>query len=420
MQISTNEFLLGSLNDMLNQQSNINQLNREIATGQTMLDASADPAGASAAIGDAAAIGRFNYDSGNATAATSSLQNGLSALQQVTTLLDQLNQTAVQAASAGTTSSDRQSLTASAQAAQQQLMQLANTTGPDGGYLFGGTLTNGPPFSAQANGEVVFNGDAGTNLVEIAPSLTVPSTVSGDGIFTNIPAGDDGVAVTADASNTGAGYAVAEGVTNISQLTAARLGGTQYQIGFASAGGGNLSYTVTSGVGAPGSGGFSATSGIVASGAFSPDSDLTFGGIDIKINGTPAAGDSFDVATGATTSMFQVVQNLISALQTAPADAASNAQFQQQIENTIAGLGGAQTSALSAQASIGSVLSEIQAVQGQDTTQNTNAQSQLSDLQSANLPQVIANYSESVTALQAAQLAFAKVQGLSLFDFIQA
>jgi len=420
MQISTNEFLLGSLNDMLNQQSNINQLNREIATGQTMLDASADPAGASAAIGDAAAIGRFNYDSGNATAATSSLQNGLSALQQVTTLLDQLNQTAVQAASAGTTASDRQSLTASAQAAQQQLMQLANTTGPNGGYLFGGTLTNGPPFSAQANGEVVFNGDAGTNQVEIAPSLTVPSTVSGDGIFTNIPAGDDGVAVTADAANTGAGYAVAEGVTNISQLTAARLGGTQYQIGFASAAGGNLSYTVTSGVGAPGSAGFSATSGVVASGAFSPDSDLTFGGVDIKINGMPAAGDSFDVATGATTSMFQVVQNLISALQTAPADAASNAQFQQQIENAIAGIGGAQTSALSAQATIGSVLSEIQAVQGQDTTQNTNAQAQLSDLQSANLPQVIANYSESVTALQAAQLAFAKVQGLSLFDFIQA
>jgi flagellar hook-associated protein 3 FlgL len=118
--------------------------------------------------------------------------------------------------------------------------------------------------------------------------------------------------------------------------------------------------------------------------------------------------------------MFQVAQNLISALQTAPADAASNAQFQQQIENAIAGIGGAQTSALSAQATIGSVLSEIQAVQGQDTTQNTNAQAQLSDLQSANLPQVIANYSESVTALQAAQLAFAKVQGLSLFDFIQA
>ena len=36
MQISTNQFLLGSLGDLLTQQSNVNQLNREIATGQTM------------------------------------------------------------------------------------------------------------------------------------------------------------------------------------------------------------------------------------------------------------------------------------------------------------------------------------------------------------------------------------------------
>jgi len=46
MRISSNEFLLGSLNDLLNQESNVNQLNQEIATGQTMLDATTDPAGA--------------------------------------------------------------------------------------------------------------------------------------------------------------------------------------------------------------------------------------------------------------------------------------------------------------------------------------------------------------------------------------
>jgi flagellin-like hook-associated protein FlgL len=40
-------------------------------------------------------------------------------------------------------------------------------------------------------------------------------------------------------------------------------------------------------------------------------------------------------------------------------------------------------------------------------------------VQSANLPEVMANYSESITALQASQLAFAKVQGLSLFNYIQ-
>jgi flagellar hook-associated protein 3 FlgL len=74
---------------------------------------------------------------------------------------------------------------------------------------------------------------------------------------------------------------------------------------------------------------------------------------------------------------------------------------------------------LSAEASLGSGLAEIQAVQGQDNTQSTSAQAQLTNLQSSNLPQVLANYSESVTALQAAELAFSRIQNLSLFSLIQ-
>jgi flagellar hook-associated protein 3 FlgL len=50
--------------------------------------------------------------------------------------------------------------------------------------------------------------------------------------------------------------------------------------------------------------------------------------------------------------------------------------------------------------------------------QNTDAQVQLTNLQSANLPQVIASYSESVTALQAAELAFSRIQNLTLFSVI--
>ena len=59
MRISTNEFLLGSLNDMLNQQSNVNQLNREIATGQTLLDASHEPGGRGQALGAANSIAQY-------------------------------------------------------------------------------------------------------------------------------------------------------------------------------------------------------------------------------------------------------------------------------------------------------------------------------------------------------------------------
>ena len=417
MRISTNEFLLGSLNDMLAQQQNVNQLNREISTGETMLDASSDPGGAAQVIGLANQVGSLSYDAANGEAATQTLQTGVSALEQVTTLLVQLRQTATAAANGTTTPSDRQSDIGNAQTLLQQLVQLANTQNANGGYLFAGSKSNTPAFSTLPSGQVVFNGDAGSNEVEIAPSLNVASTISGQGVFMNVPAGSDGVAVSADGNNTGTAYAVAQGLTNVSQVTAASLAGTQYDISF-SGSGSSLTYQVTSGQGVPGSAGYTASSGVIASGSYAVGSDLTFGGIDIQVTGTPAAGDSFAVQPGATSSLFQTVQDLVSALGMPQGTGAQTTLAQQALQNVLANLGGAQTSVLSAQATLGTSLAEIQSVQTQTSAESADATTTMSNLQSANLPQVLANYSESLTALQAAQLSFAKVQNLTLFQYL--
>jgi len=417
MRISTNEFLLGSLNDLLTQQQNVNQLNREIATGQTMLAASDNPGGADEAIGLANQIGTLNYDSANGDAATQTLQSGVSTLQQVTNLLTQLRQTATSAANGTNSQANRQADVNSAQALLQQLVQLANTQGPNGGYLFSGSKSNAPAFSTLPSGQVVFNGDSSVNEVEIAPSLNVASTISGQGVFTNIPAGADGVAVSASGGNTGTAYALAGGVTNLSQVTAASLAGTQYDISF-SGSGSNLAYQVTSGTGTPGSAGYNASSGVVASGSYAAGSDITFGGIDVQVTGAPAAGDSFAVRPGTTTSLFQTVQNLVAALGMQQGGTGQAALAQQALQNVLANINVAQTSILSAQATLGSNLAEIQSVQTETSTQSADANTVMSNLQSANLPQVLANYSESVTALQAAEAAFAKVQNLTLFQYL--
>jgi flagellar hook-associated protein 3 FlgL len=419
MQISTTEFLLGSLNDILAQQSNANKLNREISTGQTLIDASDDPGAAGQVIGLANQVGTLNYDAANGQSATQTLQSGVSTLQQITTLLDSLQSTVTAAANGGiTTESNRESDVSSAQTVLQQLVQLANTQGPNGGYLFAGSKSNAPAFSTLPSGQVVFNGDANTNQIEIAPALGVNSTISGQNVFMNVSAGSDGVAVSAGTSNTGSAYMLATGVTNVSQVTAASIAGTQYDVSF-SGSASSLTYQVTSGHGTPGSAGYNATSGVVASGGYKAGADLAFGGIDVEVNGTPASGDSFAVQPGATTSIFQTVQDFINALEMPQSTSAQNAQAQQAMQNVLTNLGGAQTSILSAQASLGTSLAEIQTVATQTSAETADANTSISDLQSANLPEVIANYSESVTALQAAEESFAKVQNLSLFQYLQ-
>ncbi|MGH7098455.1 MAG: flagellar hook-associated protein FlgL [Stellaceae bacterium] len=416
MRISTQEFLLGSLPDLLNQQSNVNQLNREIATGETMLDATADPAGAGLSVQTADAVQHFAYDAGNAQSAGQTIGTTLSALQQVTGLINQLRQTAVAGANGATTGTARQALAATAESALQQLVALANTQDANGSYVFAGSNATAEPFVTSPGGQVSFVGDGATNAIEVAPGLSVPVTVSGQGIFMNVPAGKDGVAVTANPANTGTAFALAQGITSLSQLTAESLAGTEYQITFSA--GGGLAYAVASGSGSPGTAGFAATSGTIAAGTFTPGTDLEFAGLDIAITGTPAAGDKFVVAPGTGESLFQTAQDLIAALAAPSQSQPANALVQQQIENVLASLDGAQNSVLSAEAALGSTLSQIQAVGAQDQTEGSDAQAQLSSLQSANLPQVLANYSAGVTALQAAELAFGKIQNLTLFSVL--
>jgi flagellar hook-associated protein 3 FlgL len=414
MRISTHQFLLGSLNDLLNQQSTANRLNQQIASGQTLLDAGDNPAAAGQVLAASSTISQLNYSSANGQAAQQSAQVGIGALQQVSTVLTQLQSIASQAANAATTPQQRDALAGQAQSAFDQLVQLGNSQDAGGNYIFSGSRTDTPAFQQNADGTVAFAGDGAAGRIALAPTLSVTSTVSGQDVFLGVPEGPGGVAVTASAANTGTAYGVARNVTSASQVAAETRAGTEFAVSFAAASDGSLTYTVTSGSGDPAGSAFAATSGVVASGSYAAGSDLQFGGLDFGVAGTPAAGDSFAVAPGQSTSVFDIAQNLIGALGQAP-----NAPgAQQQIENVLANLTGAQTRVLSGQATLGATLTEVQSVQQQNTTQSTNAQVEVSSLQSANLPQVIANYSESLTALQAAQLAFSRIQNLSLFDVI--
>ena len=419
MRISSTEFLQSSLAQILQQEGNVNQLNQEISSGQAISSAIQDPGGAGLALGISGQIDRLTFDTNNANSGVQSLQGGIGILQQVTTLINQMSNTAAQAANGTISDSDRQALVGVVQGAIQQLVQLANAQGSNGDYMFAGSQTATRPFQMQANGQVLFMGDNGQSSIEIAPGLTVPVNASGQSIFMNIPNGNGTFGVNAVAANQGTAYATPIGVTSANQVAAEHLANTQFQITFgAIQPDGTTAYTVTSGTGTPGSPGFIASSGVVSTGAYNNGGTLNFGGLSVQFSGAPATGDQFNVNTSQNTSVFQILSNLASAL-TAPRQGTGAAALaQQQVENVIGELSNASTNLLSAQATLGANLSEMQGIVSQNNNAQTDAKAQLSNIQSINLPQVMTNYNESVLSLQAAQEAFSKIQGLTLFSLI--
>ena len=350
-------------------------------------------------------------------------------MQSVSTLMNQVQQLAVQMNNGTVNSNDLQNAVTTMQGNLQQLVQLANTQDANGKYIYGGSQDGSPPFALQSNGQVLYQGDGGTNSLQIGPSLSVPSSQPGSAIFMNIPAGNGTFTVTPSGSNYGSSSSgtVTLGPGSVLDSAAAQSAfiaqGASYQISI-SQGSSGMTYTVSSGTGNPPSSSWNP----VSSGAFTPGQSIDIPDpndpnspmASVSTQGAPGSGqtESFVLSAARPQSLFQTFQSIITALQAGTGSPAANTERAQGLSNALANLSNAQTQLLSVQASIGSQLQQAQSVSTLNTNLTEQFQSTQSSLADISYPQVITQFQESSTALQAAQKAFVQVQGLSLFQYI--
>jgi flagellar hook-associated protein 3 FlgL len=205
------------------------------------------------------------------------------------------------------------------------------------------------------------------------------------------------------------------------------VNGAQYQVTISNNGSSGLTYSVSSGTGQVGSSGWSGSSGTVVSGSYTPGQSIAIPStpgsspfISVPTNGQPGIGQSasFTLAAAQPQSLFQTFNNLITAFQAGGGSPGANTQRAQDISNVLANLSQSQTTLLSTQSQIGSQLQQAQSVQTLNANLTAQFQTTQGNLANVSYPQVITQFQQSTTALQAAQKAFAQVQGLSLFNYI--
>ncbi|OIQ89693.1 flagellar hook-associated protein 3 [mine drainage metagenome] len=421
MRISTPQFYAASLSGILNQQNTLNTLSQQLSTGNALVNPSDQPVAAAQNVTLTGQINRLASYQQNGQNAQNALQLESSTLQSVGTLVNQVRQLAVQMNNGTVNTQDLQNAAATMQGYLQQLVQYGNTQDGQGNYLFAGSKSQTQPFSLQSNGQVQYLGDGSQNQLALGPSLQTPISDPGSALFMNVPGGNGTFSVGASGSNTGNATAGPGSVGNPALAQQVLLvDGTQYQISFSgtAASGGTISYTVTSGTGSS-----LAASGVVSSGTYTDGMSISLppgsgAAISVPFQGTPAAGDTFTIAAAGPQSLFATFQALQQAFSATAQTSGANAQRAQAISNVLASLDQNQTHLLSAQAAIGSRLQQVQAVQTQNASLTLQLQTQQSQLADINYPQVISQYQQSLTALQAAQKAFVQVQGLSLFQYI--
>jgi flagellar hook-associated protein 3 FlgL len=124
--------------------------------------------------------------------------------------------------------------------------------------------------------------------------------------------------------------------------------------------------------------------------------DLTDIGVSFASSATVAAGGSATFASGA--------QN--------------NTMLSQQIDNFLNNTDRAINKVIDVRTKIGGRMNSIDSQQVDNETRRVHLQTVLSDVRDLNFAEAVSNLTFQTTALQVAQQAFARVQSLSLFDFI--
>jgi flagellar hook-associated protein 3 FlgL len=394
--ISTGMMFNQSVTAMLGKQAKISQLEQQLATGKRLVTAADDPVASGTAVNLDRALAELEQFGKNANNVQNRLSLQENALAQAGDLMARVNDLTIQANSSALTTDDRKAIASELNALHESLLSLANSTDGSGRYLFAGTADDSAPFSV-VNGKVVYNGDQTQRQVEVAADTRISDALPGSEIFMRIRTGDGAVDAHAATSNTGTGLVLDYG----RDASSGTWAGEQYSVAFIAAD----SYEVRDGDGT-----------LVKTGTYTAGESIGFGGLNMRLEGTPAAGDSFQIGASVNKDVFSTLTDLVNALNTDPVTAADKAALQNTLQSSMRDISRASAKMIDARASGGAQLAAIDNAAELRASNEITLKTTLSSLRDLDYAQAIGQYQLEQAALQAAQTIFTQMQGMSLFN----
>ncbi|HEY9572913.1 MAG TPA: flagellar hook-associated protein FlgL [Pusillimonas sp.] len=163
---------------------------------------------------------------------------------------------------------------------------------------------------------------------------------------------------------------------------------------------------------------------VVTGGVYDPlvSNTLTFEGMELQISGTPVGGEQIDVAAtaaGANTNLniFDTLDGIIAALaDPMQADEAKTAKFLNTLGTAIQRIDVNYNNVLTVRASVGARMNELDALDANGAQRGLGYSSQLSKMEDLDYYTATTQLQLRSSALEAASLAFRKIQSLSLFN----
>lgn len=371
---------------------------KQVSTGLRINSPSDDPVAAARVAHLDSSLARLDQYGANAGFARHQLGLEEEALNEAIGCLQRIRELTLQANNSTASDADRHLIAGEIAEHRAALLAIANTTDVDGRHLFAGYSEATTPFTIAAGGSVVYNGDQGQRTLQISDSRFVAINDSGADVFQRIAEGNGTFVLGVGAANTGTGTLGTSSVVNPAAWVA-----DTYTVTFLTP----TTYEVRN-----------SASALITSGTFTPSQSLTFVGIEMRIDGTPAAGDTFNVGPSAQRDVFATLDRLIAAIDSPASSPASRAQLHSNVGQRLPDLDNAIAKLIDVRGEIGA---RVRALDQQETLNADFAvhlNTTLSSVRDLDYAEALSRLSQELFGLDAAQQAFARTQNLSLFKYI--
>jgi flagellar hook-associated protein 3 FlgL len=160
MKVATNQYFNELTRLLTDQHAEIGTLQAKMAKGDNLLRASEDPSASLKILNLNSLVTKQETQS----ATLNNLDNRLTAEETAVTsmrdIMMRIQELTVMGANDTYSRENRKVIAAEIRGYQSQLINLANSRHTDGGYLFAGTKNGAPPFTRDAQGKVIYQGDS--------------------------------------------------------------------------------------------------------------------------------------------------------------------------------------------------------------------------------------------------------------------
>lgn len=400
MRLSSANAYDNALQNIYARQSELTGQQEKLTSGKNVNRVSDDPTGAAQAERALTRLTRIASDNRALEVQRSALTLAESTLGDATSVVQRLRELTVSAGNGAYSALDRSSIAKEMTGLREQLFAMANSRDSNGTPLFGGLGSASAPFSDSASG-VSFNGVAGQ---QAGSEVGLPTAMDGQAVWMNVRSGNGSFNLATATTNTGSLWTNTGQVLNPTALT-----GHDYSVTFTVAPGvgGATTYSVQDNT--------TANPTLPTNQPYVPGQAITFDGLSLVANGTPANGDAVSVSPSTTTNMFKVIDDAVAAIGDSTVTSSQRAQATG-LALTQIDTGMNQLQAARSQA--GQWLNRADQIQSTQEGRAVQLEAEKSRAQDLDMVKGISDFTRIQTGYQAALQSYAQVQKLSLFNFI--